>query len=513
MYRQSIHNIKVAILPLDGIILDLNRYRYNYYHHLCDQKKISIPKDKFYLHLSNMYDMYKDLPLSHTMDVGPFNARVERELFQYLSHKGILPKNGCTELIEYFHQKEIPVAVISTHRTKDAVAYLKLIQLYHRVHFIIGSDAISHPLPSTQILETVAQHFDVSYEQVLVISPFLSLNRAAFQLHMNIIYCDDLISAQEEEIQTSYKCVKDVFEVLNTVIFDRYEDADLYSSILGMTASMNKSELDYAKRKLEDVYQDDEQIIDLVHKTYAYHISMLNEQNVKDGSVLLSHKNTHQRFYFDDEVEAENTNLVEENKEDIVKEENIEQEKIDTQHVLTLPPEEEDDLTSLLRQINKREQQSSTPKITDYNEIENIVINAQDSEEEKENKDESPLLSFITNCTYIAAISFLITFGGLTVYVAFIHQFDNKTGIFRIIALFFNLYYGMIERILRFIFNSLHAMIQLIPSYNHYMHQNIWFSSEGMMLFNIFIFQIVIISLIKIVIYIIRRLKDEESDS
>lgn len=162
MYIQSINQTKVVIIPLDGTIFDLNRYRYNYYHHMCEKQQKTLSINTFYLHLSNMYDMYKELPLSQQLDVGPLNARIEREMFQYLSYKGIEPKEGFLELLEYLHQKHIPIAVMSTHRTKDAVQYLKMCHLYHKVHFIIGSDTSSMPLPSTQMLETIRDHFQVA---------------------------------------------------------------------------------------------------------------------------------------------------------------------------------------------------------------------------------------------------------------------------------------------------------------------------------------------------------------
>ena len=96
-----------------------------------------------------MYDMYNELPLHSLVDSGPLNAKIERELFQYAQLKKIQVKDGVYEFIEYLKQKNIPVAILSTHRTKDAVEYLKMINLYQNVQFIIGSDTSSLPLPSS----------------------------------------------------------------------------------------------------------------------------------------------------------------------------------------------------------------------------------------------------------------------------------------------------------------------------------------------------------------------------
>jgi Predicted phosphatase/phosphohexomutase len=486
MYNQSIHNIKLAIIPLDGIILDLNRFRYNYYHHLCESKKVPLEKRDFYLQLSNMYDMYNNLPLSHAMDVGPFNARVERELFQYLSYKGVQVKEGCLELIEYFHQKDIPIAIISTHRTKDAVEYLKLANLYHQVHYIIGSDTMSFPLPSTQILETITQHFSVANEEVLVLSPFLSLNKAAYQLHMNIIYCEDLVSAQEEEIQTSFKVVDNLYDALNIIIFDKYEDAELYSPILGMNSDMSQEELDDIKDKLESTYYGDEKILDLVEKTYSYHISQLTDsQNEKKKTNVQAKK-----FRFSDEMTNEFLLTRSELKE--------EQASSKSTYVPHLNQKDEIELTQLLKQINQEKPKSKTKEVI--------------KKEETFSTDEKELsskLSILMNFVYISSLSFISIFCGLVFYVAFIHSFQNDSGIFRIIKLLFSLYYGIIETLFKFIFNCLHAIIPMIPNYNSYALHNTMFSHDGIVLLNIFLFQIFMTLLIKLIIDLIRGSKDE----
>lgn len=304
MYEQSINDVKVVVIPLDGTILDLNRYRYNYYHHLCESKHLDLDKHVFYSHLSNMYDMYRGLPLSNEIDTGPLNNRMERELYQYLAYKGMKPKEGCLELIEYLHQKNIYIAIISTHRTKDAVQYLKELSLYEHVHFIIGSDTSSMPLPSTQMLETIAEHFGAKNQEMLVISSFMALNYAANELHMNVIYCEDLVKADMREKETSYKTVSSLFEVLNTFLFDRYEEVEMYSPILGMNSTMSKQELDDVKAKLEVTYKDDPQILDLVMRTYTFHVSQLGRQNIKDASasVITPSVQPRKRFQFEDEV-------------------------------------------------------------------------------------------------------------------------------------------------------------------------------------------------------------------
>lgn len=508
MYKQFISNIKVVIIPLDGVVFDLNRYRYNYYHHLCDSKHIQLDKQDFYSHLSNMYDMYKELPLSGKVDPGPLNAKIERELSQYLHHKGLKPKEGFLELLEYLHQKKIQIAIMSTHRTKDAVSYLQMTKLYNKVHFIIGSDTSSLPLPSTQILETIRDYFDVKSEEVLVLSSFMSLNNAANQLQMNVIYCEDLVPASLKEKETSYKTVTQLFEVLNILLFDQYEEAQMYSPILGMNSHMTHDELEEVRDKLQETYQDDPEIIQLVDQTYAYHVSQLGQQTIKDASTVLnpiSQNKPSRQFSFEDDLsedvaynvtdlELENSKIVQESQN----------ESDDIIHLSPLDQESENELTALLQQINKP-QEVPTKKVTEYEDIKHIVESSIEEDEIDEDDEESNILKFLVNVLYIFAVSFLILFIGLIIYVAFVHQFEEGTGIFRIVTLIYNVYYHMIEVLFQGILNTLHQIISFVPSYQEYEMTNAFFSVEGVRFFNIFLFHAFVIGLVKTVMFIIQR--------
>lgn len=517
MYKQSINNIKVVIIPLDGTIFNLNRYRYNYYHHLCDHKNIDLDIHEFYSHLSSMYDMYKGLPLSHNVDTGPLNAKIERELLQYLKYKGIEPKEGFLELLEYLHQKHIHVAVMSTHRTKDAVEYLQMSHIYHNVHFIIGSDTTSLPLPSTQILETIQNHFHVTSQETLVISSFMSLNRAANELKMNVIYCEDLVKAQQKEKETSYKVTHNLFEVLNTLLFDQYEEMEMYSPILGMNSEMNYEELTQVRDKLEKTYREDSQIIELIDRTYAYHVSQLGQQNIKDGSLLVQKAPSKKQFQFTDE---EHQNAIElEPEEDI--EEDATLEKIIPQdysnnYHSSLNTQEEDELTILLQQISHKEKKPEIVLESDSitsEEIENVVEEREDTPSFEEDTNESPVISFVINFLYILAVSFLVLFIGLIIYIAFIHQFDDNIGLFSVISTVFHFYQNIIESLFGMIFNGLHSVISFFPSYNDYVEHNAIFSVEGVHLFNLYLFQTIIIAFMKpIVSFIKKRSSDHEND-
>lgn len=514
MYKQSIQNIEVAILSLDGVILDLNRMRFNYYNRLCKDHHITLDKLEFHHQLSNMYDMYTKLPLHNIYESGVLNAKIERELFQYLSYSGVTVKEGVYELIEYFHQKNIKVAVISTHHTKNAVEYLKLAKLYNKVHFIVGSDSKCLPLPSNQMLEAIRNHFQVETHHVLVISSFLALQKAANASKMNIIHCDDFVEITSEDKQTCYKCVKDAFDVLNTLLFDKYAEETMYSSILGMNHSMSHYELDETYKNLNEKYADDKDLLDIVDQTYQYHISQLNEHHIKDASIL---KSTYKKFVFEDEEDKETlqtSNEVVDNisfeDETIKEQDNSINEAPSFSHVKQLNKEEEDELSALLKQIQKKDHDTNSNK----DDIKDFQLNLNDEDiesEENTNKEDNLFISIIFEFISATLTSLTLLFLGIVISVLLMHQW-GKGGFISIIEKLYTLYSAIVTTCFSFIFDSLHNIFSFIPTYMQYVNENTVLSNDGVHFVNMFIFNTIVIFMIRLIIILKGGLKNDRKD-
>ncbi|MCD7840411.1 MAG: HAD family phosphatase, partial [Erysipelotrichaceae bacterium] len=60
-------------------------------------------------------------------------------------------------------------------------------------------------------------------------------------------------------------------------------------------------------------------------------------------------------------------------------------------------------------------------------------------------------------------------------------------------------YLGVIENCFKFVFNGLHAFISFIPNYYSYVNNNSIFSSDGVVLWNVFVFQIILMIIIKVI--------------
>ena len=178
-------------------------------------------------------------------------------------------------------------------------------------------------------------------------------------------------------------------------------------------------------------------------------------------------------------------------------------------HISPLDKEEEIELTELLQQIN-----FSSSQTDESQPILEVAKQSEQTEEIIENNEEeksSPVFEVFLNIIYIFAISFLVLFAGIIVYITFIHQFEMDQGIFHTIHVVFQAYHSFVNMIFEGILDFLHTFISFIPSYQQYSQSNTMLSIDGVLLLNLFIFQTIIIAIIKGIVHMIKRSLDDES--
>ena len=312
LFMREDTELKLAIIELDGCIFPLNRLRYNFYKNLCKKKNITVTPEEFYHALGNMYSMYDTLPLATIINSQKLNATVEKDLYNYLNMKGLSPKDGVVELFEYFRQNNIPIAVVSTHKTKTAINYLELGSLYRKVDYVIGCDTDIKALPSEELLAYIDKRFQVTPKDTLVITSMNGILHSANNIGMNTIYLNDLVEAGDDEISCSYQVANTMYEALNDILFGRYEDYKIFEPLLGMDKEMSVAKLKALFANLQEVYKDDPDLLKIIKSTYISKLSELTKERPR-------------RFTFSDEdlaeLEKEEEPVVEENKEEPVVEE------------------------------------------------------------------------------------------------------------------------------------------------------------------------------------------------
>lgn len=299
-YKQSVQDIKLVVLSLDGGILELNRLRYNYFKKICKTYEQTIDLEVFAQGLGNFSTMYDCSPISDKVTNKDLNLLIERDLFEYSKLKQNIKRDGVDELLKFFHQKDIKIAIISTHKTKRAMQYLQLAGIYNDVDFIIGGDCNLPMLPNKDILMNISQQMNVAPENMMVIANFYNLVLAANHALMNVIYINDLLPADEKIRASTFKCAKNNLEIINIFLFSKYESLDMYSPLLGMSEKMNREQLTDTYHKLLQKYTSDSQLVSLVNSTYNYYIDLLNAKELDDES---KYDNLEDKFEDEEEYE------------------------------------------------------------------------------------------------------------------------------------------------------------------------------------------------------------------
>lgn len=293
-YKQGVEDIKLVILSLDGGLLDLNRLRYNYFNRICKKYGKNVSKEEFSNHLGNYQTMYAMSPIQSIVSNENLDAIIEKDLYEYAKLKRNIKKEGVDELIRFFKQKNIKIAVLSTHKTKRAIEYLQLTKLYQHIDFVIGGDNQYSILPDPLVLETVCKQMYIPTDKTLVLANFPGLVAAANENLMNVIYLQDLLPANPTITGSVYSVAKNNIEAMDIMLFAKYDTMDMYSPLLHMSKNMDLMTLEKTYQQLLYEYQDDPGLLELVRKTYQYYLIEINDSNVRNqemGNMNLDYSN------------------------------------------------------------------------------------------------------------------------------------------------------------------------------------------------------------------------------
>lgn len=484
-YKQSVNNIKVVIIPLDGVLLDLNRLRFNYFKRICKKHNYNITKEQFEKSLGNMKTMYQQFPISDNYDSDEINNVIERDLFEYAKLKpDVIKKEGTEELLHFFNQRKIKIAVLSTHKIKDAIRYLQLTKLYHQIDFIIGGDSNLAPLPDPEVLNTTMEQLESKPEETMLIANFPALLAAGNQCLMNIIYLSDLCPASESIIPRVFKVAKNNLEIINVFLFTPYDTMEIYSPILGMSSDMDYDTLNQTYRHLIEEYHNDPQLVELVRDTYHYYLGqIISDNNLPDNLSLFDQEpiiNTKQKT--DNNINKQNTIFT--NKKNLSKENST----------LGIDPNEVNQLIDQINKTNEKKKPKHQKK---------TIIREQ---EEIENK---TMLSKIIDFGYNVIIIAIISFIGLLLYVGF-EDFINGPGLqSSIIRGIIDFYLMIALGPFKLIFNGLSSILP-VPSYQELITGNQVVSSLAIELLMAIIFNVIIFYLAKYLYNFIKRIGGQD---
>lgn len=499
-YSQTCENIQLIVFTLDGGLLDINRLRYNYYRSTCESYHKNASREEFSKMLGNMNTMYDHSLLEDIIPAKEFNKAVEKDLFEYIKLKPSIKREGVDELIQYCKQKNMKIAVYTTHKTKRAIQYLQLTGLYEKIDFLIGGDSHLKPLPHCQMLEVTCQQMDIEPSHTMIVANFESMVEAANKLLANVIYMPDLSPATEKIKASVYKVTKNPLEIMNMFLFSKYDSVEMFSPILGMNANMDLDTLTQTRDKLLEKYKDDEQLIGLVNKTYDY----FNEILLKQFLIEELEKNEKKHFSFDDEDSTLNgkQNI------EMFEEENNQEEMIKEEAEVPFLDEKQD---LFQEQSVSKNTTSIDPKR--INELMDIIngnaeakenVETEEKVEEVKQKDKSKMDTFMDG-VYNLLISIILVFAFLIFHII-LQEFIISIPSLNSMAITLEKgYLKILEVLFGFVFNSLHMLFKIVPTYKVFVYQNSLLSPMAVLCLFSIILIFIIISMIKGMINLIKN--------
>lgn len=499
-YSQTCENIQLIVFTLDGGLLDVNRLRYNYYRSTCESYHKNASREEFSKMLGNMNTMYDHSLLEDIIPAKEFNKAVEKDLFEYIKLKPSIKREGVDELIQYCKQKNMKIAVYTTHKTKRAIQYLQLTGLYEKIDFLIGGDSHLKPLPHCQMLEVTCQQMDIEPSHTMIVANFESMVEAANKLLANVIYMPDLSPATEKIKASVYKVTKNPLEIMNMFLFSKYDSVEMFSPILGMNANMDLDTLTQTRDKLLEKYKDDEQLIGLVNKTYDY----FNEILLKQFLIEELEKNEKKHFSFDDEDSTlngkQNIEMFEEenNQEEMIKEEaevpfldekqDLFQEQSVSKNTTSIDPKRINELMDIINGNAEAEENVET----------------EEKVEEVKQKDKSKMDTFMDG-VYNLLISIILVFAFLIFHII-LQEFIISIPSLNSMAITLEKgYLKILEVLFGFVFNSLHMLFKIVPTYKVFVYQNSLLSPMAVLCLFSIILIFIIISMIKGMINLIKN--------
>ncbi|MFV0394723.1 MAG: HAD family hydrolase [Coprobacillaceae bacterium] len=520
-YKQSITNIQVVVLSLDGGLLDLNRLRYNYYRRLCKHYGESVNRFEFSEQLGNMNTMYAKSPIQEQMPNTYLNEVVEKDLFAYAKLKPDIQKDGIEELLQFFIQRNIKVVVVSTHKTKRAIQYLQLTRLHKYVDFVIGGDSECAPLPDIAILELICHQMGVTANDVLVVANFPSLLTAANKMLMNVVYVPDLAPTSPTIEASVYRVAKNPLEIINLFLFAKYDTVEMFSPLLGMSAKMDLDTLHQTYNQLLKEYADDESLTRLVKQTYQYFLMEIQDKNRNTSNTDEVIKEELTKV---EDVPEETSNIEEVKVEDrqseiertaplFMEEEELEtlkEQKVLTEPIHTKVPSTDD---ALARQKDFVTQATSLSMLMDeINENGNPGVKDDSISEEKIDTEEElstfmKVWNYIVDFLYTTMLSVIIVLTGMICYIIGGDFLESKGVVSSIVSSVVNGYVGFITMVYRILFNGLHSILTFIPDYESLLTNSPLASKTGMETILYIIFHILLIYIFR---WILNKIKTNE---
>ena len=223
----NIHDIKMVIFDMDGLMLDTERYYYYSVKEMCEKNNIEVDMSVYraVIGTSGPIDMEKFNKSKY-----PHNV-LEKMICQYvenrrneLCEKGVATKKGLTELLNTLNENKI-VKVVGTSTPKPiAKKLLKSVGIEKEFSIIVSATDVKNGKPAPDIFLLACKEAQIPPERSLVLEDSEPGAKAAKAAGIPCIIVPDInypkkeVAEGAEMIAKSLLDVEKLFAVITTNI-------------------------------------------------------------------------------------------------------------------------------------------------------------------------------------------------------------------------------------------------------------------------------------------------------
>jgi beta-phosphoglucomutase family hydrolase len=215
-----------VIFDMDGVLFDTERLYQEIWAELAEERNIKL-EEGFLEDISGTNGSYMEQVIKKYYKVSEGQTIISecKERLKRKLENHVPVKRGVREVLEYFAQKGMPLAVASSSSARQIEANLSNSGIRKYFSEIVSGEEVKHGKPSPEIFLLAARKLGCSPKECLVFEDSENGVKAGCAAGCFTIMIPDLIKPSDEIMQLCVKVYPDFFRVMEDMK-DNYEEQE-----------------------------------------------------------------------------------------------------------------------------------------------------------------------------------------------------------------------------------------------------------------------------------------------
>lgn len=217
-------DIKGILFDLDGLLVNSERLYWQANIQAAEEANLGTPRDA-YLHLTGasvkeMQAFYHKY-FKTAAERDRFIKRTDDLVWQWTDQGKLKLQPGVKEALQCFHQRRVPMAIVSSNYQKVVLHDLRVTGVGHYFAFYLSYANVQaekmKPKPAPDIYLAAAKKMNLPKENLLVFEDSATGVAAAYNANLKVVMIPDLIPASERDRRQASLVCPDFFAFLRKI--------------------------------------------------------------------------------------------------------------------------------------------------------------------------------------------------------------------------------------------------------------------------------------------------------